>query len=115
MRYRAEKLASLIQREITDIIMNELRDPVFKQFISITEVKLEADLRKAIVYFRVYGGDEKQVEKALSKAKGYIKKLLGERIVVKFMPDIEFRLDDRVEKEKRLEELFAKIAKSKEK
>jgi len=110
MKYRAKKLASLIQREVTEIIMNELRDPTFKQFISITDVKVEGDLKKAIIYFRVFGGDEKQVEDALAKAKGYIKKLLSERLVIKFMPDIEFKLDDSVEKEKRLEELFKKIA-----
>jgi len=113
MRYRAEKLASLIQQEVTDILMNHLRDPVFRQFISITDVRLEADLKKAVVYFRVFGGDPKEVEKALNKAKGYIKKLLGERLVIKFMPDLEFKVDDSIERERRLEELFEKISKKK--
>jgi ribosome-binding factor A len=106
---RSEKLASLIKREVSEIILYELNDPVFKQFISITEVKLEGDLKKAIIYFRVFGAEKEEVEKALERAKGYIKKLLAERITIKFMPDIEFKPDDTEEKEKRLAELFEKI------
>ncbi len=114
MAYRPEKVASLLQKVISEIIMHELNDPVFQKFISITDVKMGSDLKKAIVYFRVYGNQTDEVEKALNKAKGYIKKLIGKKIIIKFIPDIEFRPDDKEEKEKRLEELFAQISKTKE-
>lgn len=115
MSYRSKKVASLLQEVVSEIIMHELNDPIFRQLITITEVKIGEDLKKAIIYFRVYKGETQEVEKALNKAKGYIKKLMGEKITIKFMPDIEFRLDDRIEKEKKLEELFAKISKVKRK
>jgi ribosome-binding factor A len=111
MSYRSKKVASLLQEVISEIVMHELNDPVFNQFISITEVKIGEDLKKAIIYFTVYQGNTEEVEKALNKAKGYIKKLMGEKITLKYIPDIEFRRDDRAEKEKRLDELFAKISK----
>lgn len=111
MSYRSKKVASLLQEVISEIIMHELNDPVFKQLITITEVKIGEDLKKAIIYFRVYEGNTKEVEKSLNKAKGYIKKLLGKKITLKYMPDIEFRQDDRIEKEKRIDELLAKISK----
>jgi len=115
MSYRSKKVASLLQEVVSEIIMHELNDPIFRQLITITEVKIGDDLKKAIIYFRVYKGKTEEVGKALNKAKGYIKKLMGEKITIKFMPDIEFRLDDRIEKEKKLEELFAKISKVKKK
>jgi len=110
MSHRSKKVASLLQEVISEIIMYELNNPVFKQLITLTEVRIGDDLKKAIVYFTVYKGDTEEVEKALNKAKGYIKKLLGEKITLKFLPDIEFRKDDRLEKEKKLDALFAKIS-----
>jgi ribosome-binding factor A len=111
MSRRSERVASLLQNLLSEIIMFELNDPIFKKFISITEIKIGDDLRKATVYFRVYDADPAELETALSKAKGYIKKLLSERMTVKFLPDIEFKQDLR-EEEKRLDELFARIKKS---
>jgi ribosome-binding factor A len=112
MSRRAERVASLLQDLLSEIIMFELNDPIFKKFISITEIKIGDDLRKATVYFRVYDADPAELETALSKAKGYIKKLLAERMTIKFLPDIEFKQDLREEEEKRLDELFARIKKS---
>ncbi len=111
MAYRPEKVASLLQEVISEIIMHELNDPLLKGFISITEVKIGSDLKKAVIYFRVYGEQRQEVEKALNKAKGYIKRLIAKKVTMKFIPDIEFRFDDKEEKEKRLEELFARISK----
>jgi len=113
MSHRPEKVASLIQEVVSEIILKDLKDPIFNQIITITEVKIGNDLSKATIYFRTFGDvDVKEVEKALNKAKGYIKKLLGERIVIKFMPELEFKVDDREEKERRLNDLFSQISKS---
>ncbi len=111
MRRRPERVASLLQDLISEIIMFELNDPLLKKFISLTEIKIGDDLKKATVYFRVYDADPQVIEEALARAKGYIRKLLAERINIKFIPDIEFKPDRREEEEKRLEELFAKIRK----
>ncbi len=110
--YRSKKVASLLKEVISEIILYELNDPVFKNFISLTEVKIGNDLKKATVYFRAFGKDNKEIEKALNKAKGYIKRLLAQKITLKFIPDIEFKIDLREEKEKELAELLAKISKS---
>ncbi len=113
MSHRPQKVASLIQKVISEIIMHELNDPIFKEFITITEVQIGYDLKKATVYFRVYNKETEKIEKALKRAKGYIKKLLAEKITLKFIPEIEFKKDDRLEKEEQLEKLFKKIQKQK--
>lgn len=109
MSRRPEKVASLLKEVISEIILYELNDPVLKNIISITEVRIGSDLKKAIVYFRVFGADPSEVEKALKRSKGYIKKLLSQKITMKFLPDLEFERDTSEETERRLDELFKKI------
>lgn len=109
MTRRTEKVASLLREAISEILLYDLRNPIFKNIISITDVKIGADLRKAVIYFRVYSADPKEVETALNQSKGYIKRLLSQKITLKFMPDIEFRVDTTEEQERRLIELFDKI------
>ncbi len=111
MSYRPQKVASLIQKVISEIIMYKLNDPVFKEFITITEVQIGNDLKKATIYFRVFNKETEKIEKALKKAKGYIKKLLAEKIKLKFITDNKFKKDDRIEKQEKLEKLFEKIQK----
>ncbi len=114
MTRRSEKVASLLREAISEILLHELRNPVFKNIISITDVKIGGDLRKAVIYFRVFSADPKEVETALNQSKGFIKRLLSQKITLKFMPDIEFRIDRTEEEERRLLELFDKIRGEKE-
>jgi len=68
------------------------------------------DLKIAKVYCSVYGENEekKKTIEALQRSKGYIKFLLGKRVQLKYMPDLEFILDDTFEKAARIEELLRK-------
>ncbi len=109
---RAEKLASFIQEEISKILLYELDNPLFKQFISITEVELSKDLKRAKIYFRAFNADQEEVKEALNKAKGIIRKLLAERLNIRFVPEIEFEVDKTVEEQARLDALFEKIRKT---
>ncbi|MFN3505109.1 MAG: 30S ribosome-binding factor RbfA [Caldimicrobium sp.] len=112
MSRRSERVASLLKELISEIIMYELNDPIFKNFISLTYIDIGPDLKKATIYFRVFERDPREVEMALNKSKGYIKKLLAQRINLKFLPDIEFKIDNTEEEERRLIELFEKIKKA---
>jgi ribosome-binding factor A len=108
---RPQKVASFIKEEVSQILMYELDDPVFKNFISITDVKVSGDLRRAQIFFRVFQGDPEEVKQALDKAKGYIRKLLAERMNIRFVPEISFEVDRSFEEEQRLAELFRRIKK----
>lgn len=112
MSRRPEKVASLLKEVISEILLYDLNDPILKNIITITEVKIGADLKKATVYFRVFGADPLEVERALKRSKGYIKRLLSQKITLKFLPDLEFLPDTSEERERRLEELFEKIKRS---
>jgi len=108
---RPQKLASFIKEEVSQILMYELDDPVFKNFISITDVKVSGDLKRAQIFFRVFQGDPEEVKTALQKAKGYIRKLLAERLNIRFVPEIDFEIDKTFEEEQRLLELLNRIKK----
>jgi ribosome-binding factor A len=111
---RPERVQEALRQEISRIVQNEIRDPRLG-FLTITSVELTRDLRFARVYFSVLGDDKKKylALKGLNSAKGYIKGLLSDRIKLKFMPDIEFKIDESFEHTKKIFDILDKIKKEK--
>jgi ribosome-binding factor A len=103
-----------LRQEISRIVQAEMRDPRIG-FVTITKVELTKDLRYAKVYFSVLG-DMKAKElalKGLNSAKGYIKNMISERIKLRFMPEIAFRIDSSLEHTKEIYDLLDRIKKEK--
>lgn len=91
---RVEKVAEEIKREASGIIRDELRDPRLG-FVTLTRVDVAPDLRFARIYFSVYG-DAKQwedTETALKSAAGFIRRMLGERLNLRYVPEVVFKSD----------------------
>ncbi len=110
MTSRPEKVAELIREELCNIFRGELKDPRIG-FVTLTKVDLTADLRFAKVYFSVMGDEKtkKGTYDILKKANGFIRSRLGERIRLKFTPEIDFRLDNSLEYSQQIEEILKKI------
>lgn len=98
-----------MREEISLIIQREIRDPGIG-FITILDVKMSEDLKMAKVMLSVYGDEEekKKTLEALKRSKGYIKHLLGQRIKLRLMPELNFVFDDTFEKAARIEEILKK-------
>ncbi len=111
---RPERVQEALRQEISRIVQNEIKDPRLG-FLTITKVDLTRDLRYARVYFSVLGGDRDKVTalKGLNSAKGYIKGLLSDRIKLRFMPDIEFKIDESLEHTKKIHDILDKLKKEK--
>lgn len=111
---RPERVQEALRQEISRIVHQELRDPRLG-FITITGVELTRDLRYAKVFFSVLGEakDKKRALHALNSAKGYMKNLISDRIKLRFMPEISFRIDDTLEHAGQLDVIFNKIEKEK--
>lgn len=111
---RPERVQEALRQEISRIVQNEIRDPRLG-FLTITAVDLTRDLRYARVYFSVLGEekDKKLALKGLNSAKGYIKGLLSDRIKLKFMPEIEFKVDESFEHTRKIYDILDKIKKEK--
>lgn len=91
---RMEKVNQQVHREVSRILLQELSDPRL-EFVTITSVDVSRDLRSARVRFSVLG-DEKQAQDAqngLNKARGAIRRCLGQRLTMRFTPDLTFFYD----------------------
>ena len=112
-KMRPERVQEALRQEVSRIIHDEIRDPRLG-FITITNVELTKDLRYAKVHFSVLESDKKRLTlKGLNSSKGFIKRLIGERLRLRFMPEISFRLDESMEKTQHIYDVFRKIEEEK--
>ena len=95
---RSEKVADLIQKEISQMLLKTLKDPRIG-FVTITRVAVSEDCRMAKVYFSVIGtlGERERSTKGLNSAKGYVRKELGRRMGLRYTPEIMFQFDPSIE------------------
>ena len=91
---RRQQVGDLLRDHISEIIQREMRDPRLG-FVSITRVEVSPDVRMARVFVSVYGSEDEQRNAlvALTRATGFVRRQLGDRIEMRFTPEISFRLD----------------------
>ena len=107
---RKDKVQDAIQKEVSSIIQNELKDPRLG-FVTITAVEITQDLRYAKIFYSVLGKDEehKKSQEALNSASGFIRRLIAERIQLRFAPEIVFKEDKSSEYSVRIQEVLDEI------
>jgi ribosome-binding factor A len=95
---RSEKVADLIQKEISEMLVKSLKDPRIG-FVTITRVEVSDDCRFAKIYFSVMGSltEREKSSRGLDNAKGYIRRELGRRMGLRYTPDIKFQFDPSIE------------------
>ena len=110
MSQRKQKVAQRIKEEISRIVHDQIKDPRIG-FVTFTRVDLTDDLRHAKVFYSVLGNDEQKLEakKGLNSAHNYIRKLLAECLELRYTPDFSFKVDESVEFDVHLSEIFEKI------
>jgi ribosome-binding factor A len=113
---RADRVASYIKRQVSDIIQMELSDPRLR-FVTITDIELTKDLRFAKLYFSALGEKPQKdaAEKALKSACGFIRNLIGQRIRLRFVPELMFKLDESCEQSLKIEKILQEINESRKK
>jgi ribosome-binding factor A len=113
---RADRVAELIRAEISNIITREVKDPRL-HLVTITAVKIADDLRNAKIYFVEMGKDEcsPEIKTGLAQAAGFIRRELGKRIQLRYVPELTFVHDQSFGYGNRIENLLIQIAKQEEK
>lgn len=94
-QFRPGRMANEIQKEIADIIANEVKDPRIGM-VSVLSVEVSRDLGSAKVHFSTFDTDKKATLAALESAKGFIRHALGRRIQARVVPELFFYLDDSI-------------------
>ena len=107
---RVQRVAEEIKKGIGEIICEELKDPRIG-FATITRVDLSRDLRFAKVYFSVLGTKKQQrdTQVGLSRSCGFIRKLLAQKLKLRYTPEIVFKLDENIEYSIRISEVLEKL------
>jgi len=107
---RYDKVSEALRKEISSIIHTELKDPRLG-FITVTRVELTQDLRYAKVFFSVLGKEEeyKKTKEAMDSALGFIRRLIAQRIRLRFVPEISFKEDRSVEYSIKIQEALNEI------
>ena len=104
---RSRRIAEQVQRELSDIIRLELKDPRVGM-ITITDVEMTPDNAHAKVFFTVLGQQPRIDEAAagLQHAAGYLRSELAQRIKIRIVPQLHFEYDASVERGIRLSQLI---------
>lgn len=106
---RGERIARIIREEASRVVLYELGDPRIG-FVTVTKVKVSADLSHARVYVSVYGDGEARdrTMKALSRVASVVQRACGPRLKTRIMPHIEFEFDPSIERAIHMSQLIEK-------
>jgi len=99
--YRIAKVSSLLKKEITLILQNDLDNDLLRtNFIHISKIDLKADLQYCKIYVTSSAKEEirKEIVQNLNLAKNFIRHTLGQRIEMRRVPEIVFQDDILLEK-----------------
>lgn len=109
--YRNSRINEEVRKELSDIIRNELKDPRVKAMVSITSVDVTKDLRYAKVYVSIFGKDDEKEStlNALKSSSGFLRREIGNRINLRYTPQILIELDKSIEHGMHIDELLHKI------
>lgn len=107
---REDQLSGAITRELSDLIRTRMKDPRIG-FASITGVELSHDLRYAKVFVSVMGSPEEQREtmRGLDSANGFLRRELAQRLTIRHVPEISFRLDESIARGARVLDLLKQV------
>ena len=98
---RVERLSALIRREISELLLNGIRDErVHLSMVTLTEVEVSGDLQYCKIFVSIYGEESTKnlVMSGLHASTGFLRGELGRKLQLRRVPEIIFKLDRGVEK-----------------
>ena len=107
---RPDRVGDQIRIELGELLVHAVTDPGIG-FITITRVRTTRDLRLVRVYYTVLGDLENRIDtaRALKRANSFLRREVGKRLSLRRVPTIEFKFDESVESENRIEELLSDL------
>jgi ribosome-binding factor A len=104
---RLARIAEQIQRELSELIRTELRDPRVR-LVTVTGVEITRDQSHAKVFFTSLGSPEDNLAcgEGLERAAGFLRAGLSHRLTTRTVPALNFVHDDSIERGVRLSKLI---------
>ena len=98
---RIQKVSSLLKKELSLILNNELDEPIISDnFISISKIEISPDLYYCKIFINSAVEDEKKekIVDSLNNLKSFIRHKLTQRIQMRRIPELTFKIDKSLEK-----------------
>ena len=111
MSRRTDRIDALLRQEISQLLSRQVKDPRLAGVISITRVETSTDLRNARVFLSVLG-DQAAKQAALAgiqSASAFLRHELRDRLTMRYVPFLEFVLDESIEKSDRLLQMMDRL------
>ncbi len=107
MSRRGDRVADLLRGELSSLLLDGMRDPRIR-LATISAVEVTGDLRLARVRVSVLGGDDDRDRciEALQHARGFLRKKLASRTMLRHTPELSFELDRGAEYAERITSLL---------
>ena len=117
MTRRTERLNSLLKEVISDVIRNQLHNPELSELITVTDVDITSDLHYAKVFISIIGNDQERQKnlELLQKAAGKIAAISSKLVVMRYFPNLTFKLDTSVDEQMHIDALLKEIDDEREK
>ena len=107
---RSEQIGKSLKREINNIIYRKINDPRIK-FVTITRIKVSSDLKYADIFVTIFNDKDQQKKalKGLKNATKFIRGELGKDLKIRYVPKIEFKIDEDLEHQYKVLEIITEV------
>ena len=106
--HRPDRVGDQIRQELSELLSRgQVHDPGIG-FITLTRVQVTPDLQLARVYYTTMGDEKgrKDTAKALQRATPFFRRQVGARLQLRRVPELEFRFDESVAHQDRIEQII---------
>lgn len=112
---RPERVGEQIRQELSRILSQQMHDPGIG-FLTLSRVKVTADLQLARVLYTVIGDEKqrKETQKALERAIPFLRRQIASRIRLRRVPELQFFYDQSVEHQDRIEQILIDLKRERE-
>ena len=111
--YRPDRVGDQIRQDLSEMLTRgDVRDPGIG-FITLTRVHVSRDLHVARVFYTTLGDSKARGEtaRALERATPFLRRQVGNRLRLRRVPEIEFRFDETVQQQDRIEQILRDLRK----
>ncbi|MBS1252004.1 MAG: Ribosome-binding factor A [Anaerolineales bacterium] len=107
---RQKRISELLKEELGRLILRGVQDPRLAG-VTVTDVEISPDLSYAKVFFSLIGDNEEKedAQEALDHASGYLRHEIADRLELRRIPELSFRLDRSIERGQRILDLLYQI------
>jgi ribosome-binding factor A len=106
--HRPDRVADQIRQELSELLTRgAVHDPGIG-FITLTRVQVSTDLQHARVFYTSMGDEKarRETSRALQRATPFLRRHLGDRLRLRRVPELEFRFDQSIEHQDRIEQIL---------